>query len=212
MYGYKNFFFSWTTLLFVQCSSTFLPFNQRLIRTQSVIHWFWFWFFLVWTHVCIIGHGLSIRLDEFGHWVVWIPPPELFPQSLLPQGFPGCLSLDQGNPAPERWIRNQWNSQQSWKSSTTTSGTRDRWRHNFLYTFQPSVEEIRGPIQLTDWDTRRKPPGKKGRSTTSSCHSRYCCSSHRVLLLYATHQGCVSKMPFHISSYHSLAGDKKSAR
>lgn len=50
------------------------------------------------TYVSIVGHGLSSRLDELGHWVVWVMLPELLPLSLLLQGLPGSLSLDQGHP------------------------------------------------------------------------------------------------------------------
>lgn len=53
---------------------------------------------LKWTHISIVGHGLSTGL-ELGHRVGGIHPPVLVPQSFLLQVLPGRLPLDQGHPA-----------------------------------------------------------------------------------------------------------------
>lgn len=183
-----------------------LLFNQRL---QSIRWW------LVLTYVSIVGHGLSSRLVELGHWVVWVMLPELLPLSLLLQGLPGSLSLDQGHPTHRK---------HEYEFDVSLRNTKCKDYPPIIVPFEAwSVKAI-------EWQVLFNPPGetylwrhseKATRADRTTSHfimsvtllldSEEWSFSSRVQPFYTSYQGCDSEMPFYITWYHVSAGDKKSA-
>lgn len=183
-----------------------LLFNQRL---QSIRWW------LVWTYVSIVGHGLSSSLDELGHWVVWVLLPELLPLSLLLQGLPGSLPLDQGHPTDRKHEH---------EFDVSLRNIRCKYCLPVILPVEAqSVKEIEEQLLFNQpgetylW--RHSEKATRADRTTSHfimsvtllLDSEEWSFSSRVQPFYTSYQGCDSEMPLYITWYHVSAGDKKSA-